>query len=325
MTFKKANSEHIEWDQFIFKNNGSFLQSYWWGEFQESLGRKTWQIDLGELKALIVKHNLPFKKNYFYCPKGPVIDESAISKKALVNSFFKEVGQIAKKEKSIFLKIEPEENLFKENKKLRLSKNIQPKKTIILDINRPINDIYGSFHKKTRYSIRIAQEKGVIVEKAAKDDRQSTAFFLKLLNQTAKRDNFSLYPGEYYEKMIEILGERDIARLYLAKANDKIVSASIIVFFGEVAAYLHSASDYNFRHLMAPHLLQWEVIKEAKELGFKYYDFWGIDEKKMPGVARFKKRFNGKEVKYPSAYDAVFQKGWYWLYNLAKKIQVLFL
>jgi len=32
---------------------------------------------------------------------------------------------------------------------------------------------------------------------------------------------------------------------------------------------------------MAPYLLQWQAILDAKEQGLNYYDFWGIDEKKM--------------------------------------------
>jgi len=29
-----------QWNQFIIKNNGSFLQSWQWGEYQEAIGHK---------------------------------------------------------------------------------------------------------------------------------------------------------------------------------------------------------------------------------------------------------------------------------------------
>ena len=71
---------------------------------------------------------------------------------------------------------------------------------------------------------------------------------------------------------------------------------------------------------MAPYLLQWQQILEAKKRGCAEYDFWGINEKKWPGVTRFKKGFSGKEVGYPGAFDLIFQPIWYSLYKIVKKI-----
>ena len=79
---------------------------------------------------------------------------------------------------------------------------------------------------------------------------------------------------------------------------------------------MHGASDHDYRALMAPYLLHWEVIKYAKEHGLSEYDLWGIDEKKWSGVTRFKKGFGGREVKYTGSYDYVFMPIWYRLYRL---------
>jgi len=32
------------WNEFLTHNNGSFLQSLEWGEFQKTVGRKVWRI-----------------------------------------------------------------------------------------------------------------------------------------------------------------------------------------------------------------------------------------------------------------------------------------
>lgn len=75
---------------------------------------------------------------------------------------------------------------------------------------------------------------------------------------------------------------------------------------------------------MAPFLLQWECIKNAKKDGFRYYDFWGIDEKRWPGVTRFKRNFvnenNGFEVTYPGTYDLICNELLYTLYRIYKRI-----
>jgi lipid II:glycine glycyltransferase (peptidoglycan interpeptide bridge formation enzyme) len=70
---------------------------------------------------------------------------------------------------------------------------------------------------------------------------------------------------------------------------------------------------------MAPHLLQWHQIKYAKEKGFELYDFWGFDEKRWPGVSRFKLGFGGQTTKYPGTFDLILNKLWYFFYKIARK------
>jgi len=298
-----------QWNQFIIKNGGSFLQSWQWGEFQESLGRKIWRIETNNLKGLVVKHNLPFKKNYLYCPRGPVGDND-------LKYFLEEIHKIAKQEKSIFFKIESESNLKLSDFKLS-QKQIQPNKTIILDLNKSKEELLNQMHQKTRYNIRLAQKKNVIIKEV---DNNKLDVFLKLSEETAKRDKFNLHSKEYYRKMVKALEREGLIKIFLAEYDNNVVAANLVCFFGKTAIYLHGASDYNYRNLMAPYLLQWETILKAKDNGFISYDFWGINEKKWPGVTRFKKGFNGEEISYPGAFDLIFNKIWYKTYNLVRKI-----
>jgi lipid II:glycine glycyltransferase (peptidoglycan interpeptide bridge formation enzyme) len=102
---------------------------------------------------------------------------------------------------------------------------------------------------------------------------------------------------------------------------------------------LHGASSNEERNLMAPYLLQWEGIKLAKQLGCKYYDFWGISPAprageastcfhnlcwsathRWTGVTRFKAGFGGSVKEYPQAVDVVLS-GWkYGVYRLVRKL-----
>jgi lipid II:glycine glycyltransferase (peptidoglycan interpeptide bridge formation enzyme) len=277
----------------------SFLQSKEWADFQKSLGRKVWQID----SVGVIKHNLPFGKSYLYSPR--------CRGNFLLEDFLKKIKEIAKKENAIFFKVEPTEI----NKKfgLRKSKDIQPRKTLILDITKSEQELLNQMHYKTRYNIGLAEKKGVRIKR----DKNLFEDFWKLMEETTKRDGFKPHPKEYYKKMLEI----PEVELFGAKFGNKIIAANIVVFYNKTAIYLHGASDYEHRNLMAPHLLQWEQIKEAKKRGCAEYDFWGIDEQKWPGVTRFKKGFGGQEVIYPGAYDLIFQPAWYKIYKLVKKFK----
>lgn len=279
----------------------NILQSPEWESFQKSLGRKTWRVN----NTLIIKHNLMLGKNYLYCYSPDINNNFKI--------FINKIKQIAKKEKSIFFKIELNNNINIKNFKFKKSnKNLQPLKTIILDINKPEQELLDNMRSKTRYNIKLAQKKNIII----KQDNKYIYYFIKLLKKTAKRDNFFLHEDDYYIKMLK----NKKIKLFLAKYKNKIIAANLIAFFGDQAIYMHGASDYKYRKLMAPYLLQWQAILAAKKYGLKYYDFWGIDEKKWPGITRFKHGFGGKEVIYPGAFDLVFRPVWYRIYNIARKI-----
>lgn len=141
------------------------------------------------------------------------------------------------------------------------------------------------------------------------------------MRKTARRDKFYLHPKEYYEKLSE-MPEIKIFGIY---HEDELIATAAVSFWGDTATYLHGASDYEHRALMAPYLLHWEIMKDAKAAGMKHYDFGGIAPKSEPdhylaGVTRFKSGWGGEYVEYPGSYDYVIEPSWYKIYWLARKI-----
>lgn len=326
------------WNDFIKSSpNGSLLQSFGWGNFQKSLGRKIWRLMVNNSQVLgatlITKHNLPFGKSYLYCPRGPIIRYGIIkshSHRVVLRNILKRIREIAKRENSIFLRIDPTINSGSEFFASLLLYNfkaakrqVQPRDTLVLNITKSEDELLAPMHYKTRYNIRLAKRKGVKVRQST--DLKDIDIFWDLLQETIKREKFKPHSKEYYKKQIETLGTENLIKLFLAEYKGKVIACNIVSFFGDTATYLHGASLYQYRNLMAPHLLQWEAILEAKKQGCKLYDFWGIAPKDVPdhpwlGITRFKKGFGGKEVHYIGAWDKVYQPGWYRLYSFTKRI-----
>jgi peptidoglycan pentaglycine glycine transferase (the first glycine) len=287
----------------------SFLQSDQWAKFQNSIGRETFKID----GINIIKHNLPFNKSFLYSPKVNPIED--------FEDFVKKIKEIAKKENAIFFKLEPQEEIDKsllDKYEFKESNNIQPLQTIILDLTKTEEELLGQMHQKTRYNIKLAERQAKIQISKSKSQNFDKNFeeFWELMQETTKRDGFHSYSKEYYKKLLEIPG----VELFIAECQNKVIVANIVLFYENTATYLHGASSYEHRNLMAAPLLQWHQIQEAKRIGCTTYDFWGINEEKWPGVTRFKRGFGGKEVAYPGAYDLVFRPAWYKLYKLVKRI-----
>ncbi len=304
-----------------------FLQSWEWGEFQESLGNKIFRIAVEKdgiilAVATFIRKNIALRKNYFYCPRGWIINKTKISNfkfqiKDIEAFLFNEIKKIAQKENAIFLRYEP---LFKtENSKFKIQNSIslQPAKTLILDLSESEEELLKEMHQKTRYNIRLAKKKGVEIVEGSIDDFDS---FWKLMNKTSDRDGFRIHSKKYYRKMLEI----DFVKIFFAKFEDRYIASGLFSFFGDTVTYIHGASDNELRNVMAPYLLQWQISLRAKEVGYRYYDFYGIDENKWPGVTRFKRGFGGFELDYPGTLDIVFDNFFYRAYELVRKIRRIF-
>lgn len=307
------------WNNFIFfhtkKTESEFLQSWEWGMFQKKLGRKVWFLAIKNKEqiigqALIIKHSLPFGKSYFYCPRGPIFLSLG---KEIFKELVKKIKDLAKKEKAIFFRWDPKDDKFN-LKDFNKKKDLQPSKIIILDLKKQETELLKEMHAKTRYNIRLAQKHGVKVFKS--NEEKYLNIFLDLLHQTAKREKFKIYPDNYYKKLLNF--DPKFAVLYLAEYQNRILAAHLLIFFNHTATYLHGASLREHKEVMAPYLLHWQTIQQAKKENIYFYDFWGIDKNKWPGITRFKVNFKGQEFSYPGTFELPLSKFWYTLYKLSK-------
>jgi len=297
-----------------------FLQSKIWREFQTSVGRKTFDVD----GISIIEHQLPIVGKYFYIPRGPEVKVESIKKQVEI------IIDLAKKEKAGWVRFDPENQKIleeiKKNTNYKISKaphDMQPKEIFVIDISKSEDELLAQMKQKTRYNLRLAEKKNIkiIVSREEKYINE----FLRLVKITAERDGITPHPENYYRQMIKIIPAENL-QLYLAEYEGKIIAANIMIFFEDTAIYLHGASDNEFRNVMAPYLLQWRQIQDAKNKGCKKYDFGGVKTqggKGWEGITRFKLGFskNTKPLDFPGSYDIVISPFKYWIYRAIQKMK----
>ncbi len=306
-----------------------FLQSWAWGEFQRSIGRTRWRLgayDQDRLvgAALVIGRELMMGQSYLYCPRGPVADTPAALKQ-----LFSAIRELGKKQGAMYVKVDPglchfSADLSQLADGYGAGTTLQPQQTLILDVGQSPDDLLNMMHPKTRYNIRLAEKKGVRV-------RWSTAaadfdIFLTLMHRTAERQGIRLHPDRYYHQLFSTLGQAKMSDLVLGEYDGAVRAAHLIVWHGQTATYLHGGSDDSAKEAMAPHLLQWDTIKQAHTRGVKDYDLWGIAPDDIPnhkwaGITRFKRGFGGRQVVFPAALNAILQPAWYQTYRLAKRLR----
>lgn len=315
-----------KWDSFALSQNGSFLQSWAWGEFQRSAGKKIIHLIENDWQSLILVNPLRLGKTYFYIPHGPILDRSERDEQTILKEFLDKIKTIAPEHNAIFLKIEPKTSdekiagILKNLKFKKAEKSIQPEDTLIVDISRPENEILNSFEKRCRSEIRLADKKNVSF--FSDNSPAGINNFLKLLRETAKRDSFRTHPLAYYKALIKTLKASDQVDLFFAKIGQNIISGCIIAYFGNTASYIHAASNGPYR---AANALVWTAMREAKKKQCKYFDLYGVapadaDERHpWHGLTKFKESFGGTRVHYIGAFDFIISDLWFKLYKLGKK------
>jgi peptidoglycan pentaglycine glycine transferase (the first glycine) len=310
----------------------SFLQTTEWLEFQRSIGRKAWRFSNGSITANIVRHNVPFGKNYLYIPYGPEIrvDEMVGGIRNELSLFVAYLKNLACEEKSFYIKIEPLDDkvpeLFHQFGFKKSNKELQPKRSVILDLETSEEGLLMAMHHKTRYNIKVGEKYGLKFITGNNIDA-----FWELLELTAKNDNFSTHPKKYYEKLCTAPGLK--TEMVFVEHEGVLIAGAVLLVYGDTVYYLHGAMDRDpkYKPMMAPYFLHWEVIKWAKGYGMKHYDLWGIDASKWPGVTRFKLGWlgspkhgeggGGRQVEYPGAFDLPISKMWYLTYKVINKIR----
>ena len=335
----QANSMPIvslsAWNQFLSTHpHTHLLQTGEWGELKSAFGWKPVRIVSGELGAQILFRKLPLGFTIGYIPKGPIGKGNS--------EFWLEIDKICKQKHAIFLKWEIdgwealEDDFFfdrvsimfyQQKAGLRESPhNIQPPRTLIVDIRGSEEEILARMKQKTRYNIRLAEKKGVTVR--IWDDVDT---FHKIMLLTGERDKFGVHSKEYYKRAYDLLHPKQMGELFLAEYNRKPLAALFVARNGKRAYYLYGASTEEERNRMPTYLLQWEAMKWAKSHGCEEYDLWGVpdeDEAALEatfetrhdglwGVYRFKRGFGGELKRAVQAMDRVYHPLLYWAYLLS--------
>lgn len=289
-----------------------FLASLEWSKLFPNIKNLGVFSDDKKLLAVVnlSRQNIGAGQFYYYSPRGPVIltEEGGVWK--FLATHLKNLG-------ATFWRVEPFTLPAVVNFKKTI--NLQPQHTLMLDLSKSEEELLQEMHQKTRYNIRLAEKKKLeFIE--GKTEQDFNDFWL-LMQKTGERDAFGIHDKAHYQTLA--LTNPDFIKLFLVKEGSECLAAGLFSFYGNKVTYLHGASDHEKRQLMAPYLLQWELIKKAQSEAYLYYDFFGIDAVKWPGVTRFKLGFGGREIVYAGTNDLVFQPLSYNLYSLLRKIRRL--
>ncbi len=273
------NKNHWTVDQIL--ENPPLTESFGYGQWQEKSGKEVIRIRIDEegkpiLFCQFIKYTLPVGKFFWYAPYGPVVIKNSKS----LNDFFSEICRKILEEKGgVFLRIDPSpfdkaHDFFPNgftypNPGIKKISAMQPRFEWTLNIVKTPAELLAKMHEKTRYSIRLAEKKGVEIIVEDKDFEKYFADFYNLMKTTADRNKFALHPKKYYEDIFSYLQENGGGFIVIAKHQETALAVNLVCVFGATAYYLFGATSDEKKNLCAPYLAHWAAILRAKKGGIK--------------------------------------------------------
>ena len=322
------------WNQALLRlPRPHILQSWEWGDLKQQTGWSARHLLLQEgdtprAAASLLIRRLPYiPAAVAYVPKGPLWGyyDDPLFKVVLAR-----LEGAARSARAIFVKMDSDVEADSEEgvrlqERLRARgwrpsrEQIQFRNTVVVDLRTDEDDLLAAMKQKTRYNVRLAGRRGVVVRDGTDADLPT---FYRLYAHTGRRDGFIVRPLAYYRMIWETFLQGGLAHLLLAEVAGEAVAGVLLFHFGETAWYFYGASSDSHREKMPNYLLQWEAIRWAKSQGCTHYDLWGApdlldEDDPMWGVYRFKEGLGGTLVRGIGAWDFPLSRSLYWLYTVA--------
>lgn len=293
-------------------DGGHFLQTRAWGEFKRRWGwtPSYWIQPLArqDLAILFLRRRVGVGQ-IWYAPKGPGVTDSGSLVEALQDR--------AAMQGAFLVQVEPEiEQSVIDSDALgaagmvKAPADIQMSRaTIIVDISGDEERLLASFKPKTRYNIRLAARRGVTVSPVPASDA-NVAIMHSLMAATQQRAGFVLRSLRYFSEYWQLFAASGQGQLFFASHQGQVLAGLFACHLAEHGWYKDGGSVKEHSELMAPHLLQWEVMRWLRERGVRTYDMVAVppaaqltDQHPLFGLYRFKSGFNDTITEFAGTWD----------------------
>lgn len=298
------------------------LQTWEWGQFKRRWGWAPRYLlsPAHDAAALVLRRTIsPLNLNLLYVPKGPALD---YANAATVDRVLGDLIEVARRERAIFIKIDPDlpaaDQLILRDRGWRFSaEQIQFRNTMLIDLTPAEDQLLAAMKPKTRYNVRLAEKKGVVIRSG---DLADLDRLYAMYAETAQRDGFIIRPLDYYRDAWGSFIQSGLGQPLLAEVDGDVVAGLILFHFADRAWYMYGMSRNMHREKMPNYLLQWAAMRWAKARGCIVYDLWGAPDElteadSMWGVYKFKEGLGADFTPHVGAHDYVISPLGYWLYT----------
>ena len=312
--------DDARWDELVIgTGRPHILQSRAWAELKSATGWSARRYVLDENGqrrgvAQVLTRSLPLGISVAYSPRGPLVEPRDLAAAIVA------LRDALAADRCASLLCDPEaprdESVLAELRDRGVRRSpvfVQPRRTLLMDLTRSDDELFGAMKKKTRQYVHKAERAGVVTEETKDLDR-----FLVVLRAVADREHFGIHSRDYFARLLEAFGER--AHLLMARVGDEDCGALLVSRLADRAWELFGGWSGAHTEARPFYLLKWRSMMRMRALGAKRYDMWGLAEgadDPLAGVENFKLGFGGEIAEWIGALETPVRAVLYPVWQLA--------
>jgi hypothetical protein len=181
---------------------------------------------------------------------------------------------------------------------------VSPKATLVIDLDQSMDELFANLKKDARNKVRKAEKQGVEIVELGTDET-SLQQLQQVMAETSRRNGLPALSQDQLKNSQwcrqHALG---LMRAFVSLHEGHLVSSQMAVVFNEIVLLGGvSYTDYSRENnIYGNDLMQWHMIKWAKENGMQLLDFAGIAPQatsaKLKAIYEFKSKWGGRRLDY---------------------------
>jgi len=167
----------------------------------------------------------------------------------------------------------------------------------LIDLDRPVEDIWASFSSSRRKNLRRSERSGVTVFEIT--GAEELGVFYELLQETYNRVKVPLVSKMFFDTAFEVLVPKQMAHFFLARHEGEVIGARAVLTYKDLVYDWYAGARSEARKLCPDETLVWHILQWAVEKGYKWFNFGGAGKPDEEyGPREFKRRFGGRLVNF---------------------------
>ena len=263
----KKHDEKI-WDEFVHKSNDTtfYHQIAWKYVIKESYGFKPIYLiaeEKGEIRGILplflIKSRLFGRKliSVPFAPYGGACADNMLIERCLIE----ESKELADKYDVEFVELR-----YLKNSCISLP-TFTKYYTFILKLEKNPKVVWQRFSKKVRNSTRKAIKLGLEVER----NKDYINEFYKIYSKNMHYLGTPTHSKQFFKNVLKMFSEQ--TDLVVVKYKDKIIAGTVLLYFKDTVISGWAGSLREYLSFCPNNLMYWEIIKDACENGYKFFDF----------------------------------------------------
>lgn len=166
------------------------------------------------------------------------------------------------------------------------------KHSIMVDLNRPLDDIWAGFAGRARTEVRKAEKNGLQIVRLGPDN---CASYMQLVADVfARQQRNASFDQRFLDAVHAHLLPEEFAHYGVFK-DTQLVAGGLFLTGVNRMVFVSGASDHESRKLGVNSLIQWQAIQDAVAAGVTQYDMGGTG---VGAIDKFKASFGGVPICY---------------------------